>query len=217
MNEEIAICSVAFGDLYLAQMERLKESVQLHNPDAKLFFYKTDLPEGARPMYESLYGFKPHAIHEAIKAGYRRIFWFDPAIIVQKDIRQYCKMAQNHRGVLAVQDDTPLADVCSQNAVNHFGIRRSYLCGKHLVGGSFYYFDFSFFPAFHVFNAWLEAEKKGIFGSQQQEASEQLQGHRADETCMALSMYQHEVDLLPYGQSGYDNNQNPIIIKKHFK
>lgn len=218
-DKEIAVCSVAFGEQYLQQMERLRESILKIAPSTKLFFHAGTMPEGARPMEDSLYGFKPHAINEARKAGYKYIFWLDPAIIMQAHINPFYidRSEGGEYPVIAIEDTTHLADVCSQNAVKHFDIVRSWLCGKHLVGGSFLFFNFNNPITYDVFLMWLEAEQKGIFGTQQQEASEQLQGHRADETCLALALYKHKLKPMPYLHSRYNLDNNPILIKKHFK
>ncbi len=219
-DREIAFCSVAFGDAYLAQMERLRESIDKYMPSAQKFFWSGDMPPGARGMYDSMYGFKPHAIEVARKAGYKYIFWLDPAMImVSSDVNPFYIHRSEEYPVIAVEDVTHLADVCSQNAVQHFGIVRSWLCGKTLVGGSLLFFNFNKTIAYDVFLDWMEAEQKTIFGTQYQEAGENggLQGHRADETCLALCLYKHGLKPMPYQHSRYNLANNPLMIKKHFK
>lgn len=68
-----------------------------------------------------------------------------------------------------------------------------------------------------VFRTWEKAEAKGIFGSQDEEAAGRLQGHRADETCLALALYKHNLQPMPYTHSRYDKDRNPILVKEHFK
>jgi len=227
-DSEIAICSVGFGEAYENQLTRLQESLskiyENQAPSAKLskpnitsdFFWRGELPPGSKPFLDSLYGFKVHAVNAALEKGFKHIFWFDPAIIVQEYLDFYLHRRTDYP-VIAIQDATLLADVCSQKAVRHFDIKRSWLCGKHLVGGSFYYFNFNNPVTWQVFRMWEKAELNGIFGSQDEEASEQLQGHRADETCLALSLYKNNLIPMPYTHSRYDKDRNPIIIKEHFK
>jgi hypothetical protein len=67
-----------------------------------------------------------------------------------------------------------------------------------------------------VFRQWMDAERLGIFGSQHEAASEKLQGHRYDETCMALSIYRHGFEPVTPEQARY-NYEGAAIVKKHFK
>lgn len=216
MKNKIAFCSLAFGELYVAQLERLKESILNIYPDANLFFYNETFPEGAQAMDASLYGFKPHVITQALNKGFEKIIFFDPAMILLDRLDYYDDLLKKY-SVLAVQDDTLLSNVTSDKCLNYFGVDRDWLIDKHLVGGSFYYFDFSQDITKIIFNQWKLAEEFGIFGSQQEQASGQLQGHRNDETVLAMCLYRNGKTPLPYTGSRYNWDTNPLMIKKHFK
>lgn len=213
----VAFCSVAFGDKrYIEQQERLKYSIELIYPDAPLFFWTNEMPPGARPMNESLYGFKPYAVHEAIRAGYNQVIFFDPAIILRKRVDYYQDIVKDY-GVLAVQDDNKLTGFCSNKALDYYNLSRDDIKDWHLVGGSFYYFDFDLPLCNDIFHEWLETEKLGLYGSQREQASGQLQGHRNDEAMMALALY--TCGSRPINEDHRYNCESDVAItrKFHFK
>lgn len=218
MSEQVAFVSVAFGDKrYLEQQERLKHSILQIYPDAPLFFWTNEMPPGARSMSESLYGFKPHAVNYALKQGYNKIMFFDPAIILMKPIDFYQGKAEEY-GVCCAQDDNKLSHFCGDKALNWFKLGRNEISDWHLVGGSFYYFDFSVELCVDIFSDWLSSEIAGTFGSQREQASNQLQGHRNDEANMALSIYRNYSKPMS-GDVRYncENKEICILDKKHFK
>lgn len=208
----ICFISVAFGDeRYIAQQKRLIDSINATHPEAKQIHWTNELPDGSTAFLNSLYGFKVHAVLHAFNEGYERILFLDPACIVLQrldflfDLCDAC-------GVVAIKDDNHLP--CSDTALAHFGYRREDIADFHLVGGSMYAFKFP--GSYSVFRMWYDAERRGIFGSQYEAASEKLQGHRYDETCMALSLYKH--GFKPVGPDvGSYNFEGAAIIKQHFK
>lgn len=210
----IAFCSVAFGDpRYIEQQNRLIESINKCYPSGVDQCHWTNaLPSQAKPFLTSLYGFKVHAVKHLIDQGYKKIVFFDPAMIVLENIDFYFDLCKEH-GVVAIMDDTKLP--ASNSALKHFGYTMEDIKGFHLVGGSMYVFNFPYSQP--VFDLWYNAEINGIFGSQEEEATGKLQGHRADESCMALSLYKSGFKPLPYTGSRYNWDQNPVVIKKHFK
>jgi hypothetical protein len=213
----LAICSLAFGKEYVWRLDRLKESLQLTNKDAELFFYREKYPEGAKPFNESLYGFKPYLIQEALRKGHTKIAYIDATCVVQGKLDYYDTQTNEYKGVLAVQDDNKLDRFVSNRALSAMNFTRQHAETMHMVGGSFYYFDFAFPTAQSVFNTWQKMEASGLFGSQRDEAAGLLQGHRHDEACMALALYTHRTK--PYtGDTRYNYaSGGDIIKKKHFK
>lgn len=213
--KDVAFCSVCFGDpRYFEQMDTLKASILSFYPEANLFFFRGHLPPGSKTFYESLYGFKPHAIQAALDAGFKKILWLDPAMIMIDIIDDILKFE-----MMAVMDDNVLYNVVSDRCYKHFGETKKDVHdrGWHLVGGSIYWFDFTKEATNYIFAAWLEAEKAGMFGSQQEQASEQLQGHRMDEAVMALAMYRNDIIPVSAEEARYCWASNPMFIKKHFK
>lgn len=208
---------VAFGDpRYLDQQVRLHASILNIYPDAKIFSWTNEMPPGSRSMSESLYGFKPHAVQYAWDQGYKKIMFFDPAIILLKPIDFYQEQVKEY-GVCCARDDNKLSPFCGDRALKYYGLTRERIMDWHLVGGSFYYFDLELSYSREMFLHWRTAEEKGLFGSQKEQASGQLQGHRNDEAMMSLILYLH--GFKPMSEDvRYNCDEDVCIIgKKHFK
>jgi hypothetical protein len=212
--KNLIFVSVAFGPLYIEQQDRLKESILNIYPDANLLFFRDKLPEKSKPFLDSLYGFKVHAIKEAIEKGFTKIIWLDPAMILCREFD-----TNTWPPIVAVKDENKLSAYISDKMLGYFRCTRDILNANsvHLVGGSLYYFDFSEVAAGIIFDEWFHLEKDGYFGSQHQEASEQLQGHRADESSMAMALYSHQILPVSPASVGYCVGENPIFFKKQFK
>jgi len=214
--QDIAVCTLAFGYKYVWRAGRLKETLENTNPGIRLFEWIDRMPDGARPFKDSMYGFKPHCIQIARDIGYKKIMWIDCTAVVLDKLDYYEKFSGEYGGVLAVQDDNKLTGFCSNKALKYINKGRDYLKDKHLVGGSFYYFDFNYPKCEQVFNRWMQAEKDDIFGSLYEEVSERSQGHRSDETMLSLFLY--EAGIQPYTRdTRYNWEKGGVILKQHFK
>lgn len=213
MNNLVFV-SVAFGAQYIEQQNRLRESILTIYPQAALLFWTNCYPPDSRNFYQSLYGFKPHAIMEARRQGFRRIIWCDTAMILQGPVDDLLKYK-----IVAVQDDNKLAQFISDAYLERNKLTREELKKMpwHLVGGSLYYFDFYEAVTKNIFRRWLIDEMDGMYGTQEQEASEQLQGHRGDETCMAMAFYKNMIQPQSAAEVRYNVEENPMFTKKHFK
>lgn len=209
-----AVTHAIWGDAYLLQLDRLKESILKIYPDANLIFHRDTLPRGARPFLDSLYGLKTHAVWEAVEAGFTKVIWLDPAMILVDKVDDLFT-----HDLIAVKDESTLYNVVSDKCYEYFGLNSEGVkkYGWHLVGGSLYYFDFENTVTRSVFQMWIDAEKAGIFGSQQEQASEQLQGHRSDESVMAIAMYLHGLEPNNGTDVRYCSEVRPIMVKKHFR
>jgi hypothetical protein len=217
-SQQVVFVSVAFGDKrYLEQQERLKHSIKLIYPDAPLYFWTNEMPPGARSMSDSLYGFKPHAVRFAYDQGYTKIMFFDPAIILMKPIDFYQEKVKEY-GVCCARDDNKLSPFCSDKALSAFDLDREKIKDWHLVGGSFYYFDFTIQLCKEIFHLWISSEKAKLFGSQQEQASGKLQGHRNDEAMMALALYMSgSKPMSDDVRYNCENKEVEILAKAHFK
>jgi hypothetical protein len=213
--DNVCFVSVALGERYVEQQVRLKESILAIYPEANLLFFTDELPKGSKSFYDSLYGFKPYAVLQAIEARKcDQIIWCDTAMILMDEIDDLFKYE-----IMAVQDDNKLSTFISDRYLKASHITRDECKnnGWHLVGGSLYYFDFDSNRTCDIFAAWMADERRGLFGSQEQEASEQLQGHRGDETCMAMNLYLAGMKPVSAAEVRYNVEENPMWIKKHFK
>jgi len=214
--DDICFTSVCFGDRrYCEQQLRLKKSILDIYPNANLNFYYDRVPASAKSFVTSLYGFKVHAINESRSFGFKKVIWLDPAMVLIKELDG--RLLQNP--VVAVKDDHKLDKLISEQCLNYYSLTREQLFREdwRLVGGSLYYFDFNVQVAEDIFLTWHNAEKEGLFGSQAEAASEQIQGHRNDESCMAVAMYINDVQPKPGPDVGYCIEKNTIFSKKHFK
>ena len=213
-----AFVDVAFGDQrYLEQQERLHVSILNIYPDATIFSWTNEMPPGAKSFNDSMYGFKPHAILHAVKRGFKQVMFFDPAVILMDKIDYYQEIVKDY-GVIAAQDDNLLTKFCMDRALDYAGFSRNDIEEQkfHLVGGSFYYFDFNLVLCNSIFTHWLTAERLGLFGSQREQASGKLDhGHRNDEAMMALALYANGSKPLT-GDVRY-NCEGGITKKYHFK
>lgn len=213
--KDLCFVSVAFGERYVEQQERLKQSILKIYPQANLNFYtEGQWPKYARPFEQSLYGMKVHAIQEAKDQGFKKIMWLDPAMILCDKVDDVLKYP-----VIAIRDDHRLTNLISDRCLSFYLLTRESLEQNdwRLVGGSLYYFDFNTEKAESIFYRWYVAEKNGLFGSQREAVSELINGHRNDESCMAIAMYFGGVEPQPGPDVRYCIEKNPIFIKKHFK
>lgn len=216
--ENIAFVSVAFREQYVEQIQRLKESIENIYPYKVLNYWVDSWPPNSRTFAESLYGFKVHAVDYLRRCGDKKIIWFDPSCILVDKVEYYFDIIRDY-GVLAVRDESKLPGCCGDKAYNYFGvdIQESERAGHHLVGGSLYVFDFDLPLCNTVFEKWKKSEMDGIFGSQHEQATEQINRHRNDESCMALSLYTSGTKPIMPDVARYMSSENPIVIKKHFR
>ena len=210
--------SVAFGDKrYLEQQERLRHSILQIYPDAPLYFWTNEMPPGARSMNDSLYGFKPHAVKYALDQGHKKIMFFDPAVILMKPIDFYQEKVKWY-GVCCARDDNKLSPFCGDKALASYELTREDIKDWHLVGGSFYYFDFNYLLCQVIFQNWYSDEINGLFGSQREQASGKLQGHRNDEAMMALALYTSGgAPMTDDVRYNCENKEIEVLAKRHFK
>jgi len=213
--DDLAFTSVCFGMDYNLQQIRLRKSIYEIYPEANLNFYYNCIPPSSKIFVDSLYGFKVHAINETRSLGFKKIIWLDPAMILVDKIDE--SFLSNP--VIAVKDDHKLEKLISQKCLDYYAFTREQLLREdwRLVGGSLYYFDFNVQVAEDIFLTWYNAEKEGLFGSQAEAASEQINGHRNDESCMAVAMYLNGVMPQPGPDVRYCIEKNAIFKKIHFK
>lgn len=211
--KDLVFVSVAFGERYVKQQERLKASILKIYPDANIMFWTEQLPEYSKPFLESLYGFKVYAVQQA-KKKYSKVLWLDPAMIINGEIDILFSYE-----MIAVRDENRLSSFISDAYLQINHTTREYLDSfdVHLVGGSLYYFDFDTVKASMIYQEWKVCEQSGYFGSQEQEARGQLQGHRADESVMAYAMFMWDNDPVTPDLIDYCQNEDSIFLKKHFK
>lgn len=224
---KIIFCSYCFGNAYLLQQIRLKESILRIYPDANLYFINESEITGKPKFQKSLYGFKVQLVKHCRSLGFRKIVFFDTAITLTAPIDHWFDIIKG-RGVLAGVDRSKLNKVTSNSALHYVKLSRELVSEWNLVGGSVYVFDFDEPKCREIFHLWEEMERDGIFGTQDDLSHDRLQSHRMDETCMALSMCLNGIaplghDVMRYCYEHPDthaitgNEANAIVKKVHFK
>lgn len=213
MNNSDKICFVSVttpgcDHRYLVQQGQLAYSIEKFGYD--MMFWTEEYPPGSRTHYESLYGFKVHAVKAAYVAGYRKIVWIDTACILQKPCEDWF---EDSPAILAARDDNKLRGLISEKAEKSFGPGHGVCDYMHLVGGSLYVFDFSNNNCEYMFNRWAWAEREGLFGA----TGEKLKGHRHDEACMAFILYETGFSPVSCVDLGYNSGPDSIVTKHHFK
>lgn len=218
----------ASGGDYRDQQERLKQSIFKIYPNANLHFIAETEAIGKPKFARSMYGMKPHMINDCLRMGFKKIIFFDPAICLERPIDDWLELAAKH-GILAAIDRTTLDRVCSDKCLKANNLTRDNVKDCHLVGGSMYIFDFNNPACNNAFRHWLAMEQDGLFGSQADQTNMKDQGHRCDETCMAIAMKFNNIDPMPHDvmRYAYENpgtkqlhsayDSDPIVIKRHFK
>ena len=136
--------------------------------------------EGVKERFqESMYGFKPHAVQQALGLGHRLIVWMDPSVLPLEDVSTIFEQL-SQTDMLVIKGDNHINKMTNEKAFRHFGIRPD----VNHIGGTIYAFNFNNERTINAFQYWKQAETLGIFGNQ----DEFMKGHWADESCMALSM-----------------------------
>lgn len=133
---------------------------------------------------KSLYGFKPHAIQKAIDLGYKKVIWFDPSVYPLESVQTIYDQLDEHP-ILVIKGDRHIKDMTSKRVLDIFPS----LDINH-IGGTIYAFNFGFMETHECFLDWKLMEEHGYFGDQ----TEHMNGHWADESCMALCMANHNVE-----------------------
>lgn len=226
--QDVIFTSYCFGDAYLSQQIRLRESILSIYPNANLHFENEPESTGKPKFQKSLYGFKVRIIRECMAKGFRRVIFFDTAITLVGPVDHWFTLTPIH-GALAAIDRSPLDRVTSNNCLAYLKLSRELVSQWNLCGGSIYVFDFDVEKCRRIWHMWEAMERDGIFGTQDDLSHNRLQAHRMDETCMALSMYLNKSaplghDAMRYGwmhpETGVITQQGdvPLIaLKKHFK
>lgn len=224
--EDVIFTSYCFGDQYLEQQVRLAKSIRAIYPQANLHFRNEPEETGKPKFQESLYGFKVHMIRECIQMGYTKIIFFDTAICLEDKVDYWFELCKNY-GFLAAFDRQSLADVTSDNALNHFELSRDEVRPFNLCGGSLYILDLNVPVCQEIWTSWAFMEYQGLFGKQDDLSHDRLQGHRMDESCLGLCFMMHDMKPLSHDEIRYAyehpetkeirGSGNPIVIKRHFK
>lgn len=226
---EVIFTSYCFGNDYLLQQVRLKQSILDIYPSANIHFLNEPESTGKPKFQKSLYGFKVDLVKDCLAKGFKKIIFFDTAICLNTEVDYWFELVKDH-GVLAPIDRQLLNNVTSNACLRYMDLTRTSVSEWNLVGGSVYVFDFELEKCQRIFAQWSAMEQDGIFGTQDDLSHDRLQSHRMDETCMALAMKFNGVTGLGHDVIRYayehpetkslhkgEGTETPIVIKRHFK
>lgn len=226
MMNDVVFTSYAFGQLYVRQQERLRQSILKIYPDANIRFWTSkdgttlndlsEMPPGSKTFSESMYGFKVHCIENCRKEGFTKIIFLDVAVCLEGEIDHVLKAA-NEVGFLAPIDRSALNGKVSDAALEYFGRSRESIKDLTIISGSLYVLDFTNPITEKVFGMWYDMEAKGLFGSEAQAARGTIQGHRSDEACLSLCLDHFGIKPVGFDVAGYHNvNAEPIPNGRSF-
>jgi hypothetical protein len=153
--------------------------------------------------HEIPYGFKPEQIQVARERGYEQIIWCDSTIRLLKNPEPYLQLAKE-RGIVAFDNlGHPLNKYISDLAVDRTGLTPSELTEAKNIMACAIVFDFSNPITVSVFEQWADLRKDGVsfqnYGSDRPE----FITHKHDQSCLAVILHKHKVDVLPYGGLAY--------------
>jgi hypothetical protein len=204
-----AIVSCGIGGRYPGLLLRQVQKCQEFCPQYKHLFWLNCYPPNSRTHDESRYGFKVHAIREAINQGYEQVFWMDSAIYPIAPIERMWEETKKI-GVFSGKDGSLLSDCSFPKVLKYFGREYEEVRNKGLTicGGSFYCFDFNHPKTMKVFEEFEQAEKDGMFGSVWDERNtprdDKFKGTRHDEVVLAYILDKYNIELVPGTCSIFD-------------
>lgn len=210
-NSKVCIVSVAFREPYvkhsLKQEEKWREDkfYSDYEPWRDVLPCKNGWIDGniVEHFQKSLYGFKPHAIQDAINDGYKKVIWFDPCVYPLSSIEVLSK-SLDINPLIVIIGDAPITKMANQKAKDWFGVTDEELKDIKHIGGTIYAFNFENQKVLDTFNLWKKAEEEGIFGDQ----DAFMAGHWADEACMSLAMYKNGMEFYTETEFKYLNQKS---------
>jgi hypothetical protein len=208
---KVAIINVSLNKPYTIYQNRLRNSCQQMCPYADLLFWTDELPEGARPHSESLYGFKPHAFNHAFKLGYDVVLWLDSPVVIMKDIQFIFDILDKDGYVVTGCETANLYQYCNDATLEHFNIKRQFV--KDIKWILNYGHVFGFKKDSKHFLKFKECEELGLFTSAEEDYQDHLNNsgkafnneyieHRHEETIVSMIIQSEGLELTPYSLIG---------------
>jgi len=198
------IVSLGIGGIYPDLMKRLRQSCF----DFKVDHWLWDTyPPGARMHAESPYGFKVHAIRQALQKGHKTILWADSACYLIRHPKPLFDLIKE-KGIVIFGDGPDFSFPRLEEWVNdaslaEFGLERKDVEGYQLVCGALFGFDFNHPRAVEFYDELCKHEQDNWFVENQQKPNPPFASHRHDEAIMSLMTIKFNVELVdrfPYFQ-----------------
>lgn len=189
---ENALVSFASGR-YVNNLKRL-ESIVEKDPSCDFLAWIDTPPPGSSPHSLIPYDFKPHAIWNAYRKGYRTIIWFDSVIVPNRPLTELFDMVKQN-GYLILLNGWTSGEWCADRALEPLGITRDESFDIPHAMACVLGFDLSRPDILKVFEQWKQsapAAFPGPWNNQNNVASShpRVLGHRHDQT--AISVFAHK-------------------------
>lgn len=187
-----ALVSFASGR-YVPNLNRL-ESIVENDPACDLLAWRDIPPPGSSPHKVIPYDFKPHAIWNAYKMGYRTIIWFDSVIVPNRPLTELFNMVKRN-GYLVLLNGWTSGEWCADTALEPLGITRDESFTIPHAMACVLGFDLSRQSVLDVFNQWKDSAPRAFPGPWNNDngvasPDKRVFGHRHDQT--AISVFAHK-------------------------
>lgn len=179
---------------YSEKILKLEESLKYWKGDIEI--YKS-FPEWCTNHYVVPYAFKYDLIKDAIKRGYRKIFWLDSSMRLIEERSIADLLEQSKTGVVAFDNlGHLLANYINDTAIKNLGIETTE--GVKQIWGGCTFWDFDKELPNIILSEIFEQISKGSFNNDNTRR-ENFVAHRHDQAVLSVLLHNHNVELLPYG------------------
>ena len=184
------IVSLGIGGRYPKLLERLRESCLKYKLPHILWH---TYPPGSRSHHISPYGFKVHAIMNAVQQGFKTIIWADSAAYLVKDPSSFFQLVKE-KGIVFLGRGDRLVQWVNDRSLIYFGFKRNALEKEWLCSGTVFGFDFTHQVANDFLNELLAYEKNDWFKEDSQKPGNEFLSHRHDEAIMSLMLMKYNIE-----------------------
>lgn len=211
--EKTAVVSYADGR-YTNVVNKLINSIHIHNPGLDIFVFRTPEEIGSPPHWQNPYAFKVYAIQKVRDMGYTTIMWCDSCLRADRSLVPLIEKI-NTCGVYLQKDGWPCGRWANDRALQYFGVTRDEAMDITSIYACFMAFNFKTPIANEFFAHWKLACQNGIFAgrwenTQKTESQdERCTGHRHDQTCAELTANKLQIQVQPrvLMNEAYDPNR----------
>lgn len=194
------VISYADSGIYTRVVEKLKQTVEFHNPGLDVIIFRSPSEIGAPPHRENPYAFKVYAIQKAREMGYTTILWCDSVL---RPIRSLVPLIEsiNNAGVYFQKDGYECGRWANDRALEYFKVSRDDAMKISSIYACFMGFNFKTELACEFFRRWKRACDDGIFkgfwknDNQTESKDPRCTGHRHDQTSAELIAYHMPIPL----------------------
>ena len=157
-------CIINFASgRYIKGQDRLRESLDTVGWDGDLLTWTAEHQIGAPLHKDNPYAFKIYCFDEALRQGYKRIFWVDASIWAIKPITPIWDCVER-LGYMKQYAGHLCGWWSSDTQLEYFGITRDEAMGMEMHGnGGFFALDFDNERASEFFDRWKQAMLDGQF------------------------------------------------------